>query len=222
MVCAVGCAGPGLEPPGDQASAGVSGGSLGGGTGGAGYEPVAGAGGGWSNPDAGASGMGGLPPAGAGGVGGVVGGAGTDGAGTGGVAGTSMGGAGGVGGMDATGEPGRAPERDCEEGREVVELHAVGSPSPTCATVAPGDTLVEDGAFSVAITTTTQDASAQTTWAERKDDGQQCGEQAAFYINNSLGLPRLVLCPTLCEAVLAAQASGDVTVEVIYGCEPPP
>lgn len=201
-------------------------------TGGAGGAGAAGMG-------AGASGTGGFgnPQAGAGGIGMATGGSGAGMGGAGGGAGTGpVGGMGGVGGMSAGmgGEPidggvtePEAPSRDCEDSREVLQLSEVIGAFPlTCMMEAPAGTLM-DGPFSLAVTTAREGSSAETAWSDRKASSDACGQDASFYVDNSLGIPRLVLCPALCEALLTLsdEASQDaamtVTVEIIYGCEPP-
>ena len=230
MACGTGCLGPGLEPPGDGDNGGMAvGGTTAptGGTGGAGGTGTAGGAGagGFGNPQAGSGGE----PVGSGGA--------TAGMGAGGTGMSATGGAGGFGGNAGSGgEPSsddggttdpEAPTRDCEDSREVLQLtEVIGAFPLTCMMEAPAGTLM-DGTFSIAVTTVREGASAETAWSERKASSNECGEDQAFYVDNALGIPRLVLCPALCDALTmlsdeAAQDAGmSVTVEIIYGCEPP-
>lgn len=210
-----------MEPPGDpngQQSAGTGGvGGVGGmsaGTGGFG-NPTGGVGGTGGASGAEAGGMGGGPP-----IGGTGAGAGGMGAGVGGAGGVAgFGGEGGTGGTISDGgtDDGGAPMMECEDGRDTVEVTIYGSPVPHCVITATDDVLTHSEAFAVAITMADGD---ETMWPKRKEMSDPCGEEQAFFFDGSLDVPRIELCPKLCEALVAAQPSG-VTVELIYGCPPP-
>ena len=141
---------------------------------------------------------------------------------------SGMGGVGGgAGGSDedagtddaAVTEP-SAPAQECEASREELSLEAfwLGGLIQQCEVEAPEDTLVYADDFSVAVTP--HEAGAQTQWPDRKDNGSQYGEDQGFYLDNTRALPRLVLCPELCQSLLAEDAA-PATVELIYGCDPP-
>lgn len=211
-----------MEPPGDpngQQSAGTGGvGGVGGmsaGTGGFG-NPTGGVGGTGGASGAEAGGMGGGPP-----IGGTGAGAGGMGAGMGGAGGVAgFGGEGGTGGAISDGgadDDGEAPMMECEDGRDTVEVTIYGAPVPHCVITATDDVLTHSEAFAVAITMADGD---ETMWPKRKEMSDPCGEEQAFFFDGSLDVPRIELCPKLCEALVAAQPSG-VTVELIYGCPPP-
>jgi len=174
-------------------------GNPGGGTGGAAGEccPSSGSGG----SSAGAGGMSGA--SGMGGVGGGAGGSDQD-------AGTD----------DASVDEPTAPTQECEASLEELSLEAfwVGGIIQQCEVEAPEDTLAYADHFSIAVTP--HEAGAATQWPDRKDDGSQCGEDQGYYLDISRALSRLVLCPELCQALLAEDAA-PATVELIYGCDPP-
>jgi hypothetical protein len=188
---------------------------------------------GFNSPGGGVGGV--APTGGAGGAAGVGGSGGSAGAGVSGMGGGMMasGGTGGAGGGQTEVDGGigidmGAPILDCEKDREVLELtEVIGAFPLTCSMEAPSDTLVEGEVFSLAVTTAKDGGAGETQWSENKADPSECGEDEAFYVDNSLGIARLVLCPALCNALTAlseeaAQTDGmSVTVEIIYGCEPP-
>ena len=230
----MGCVGPGLEPPGEgnQMSNGGSSG-LGGGTGGAGGSSGVG---GFGSP----GGTGGAldPTGGTGGVGGsagmAVGGAGGTGVaggfgGMSGMAGTGgAGGAGGVGGgSGASGDPDagtepEAPVLECEQGRDTVMLlqGLFDAVTPSCAVELPDDALLSLEQLALAVTVIAPGSAAETTWPPRNTPGDNCADQDAFYVDNSLGVPQLLLCPALCTT-LAELGSEAFKLELIYGCDPP-
>jgi hypothetical protein len=210
-----------------QGQSGGSGGVSGSGGGGAGIGGTAG----FNSPVGGFGGV--VVTGGAGGAAGVGGSGGSAGAGVSGMGGGMMasGGTGGAGGSQTEADAGidtGAPALGCETNREVLELtEVIGAFPLTCSMEAPSDTLVEGEVFSLAVTTVKDGGAGETQWSENKADPSECAEDEAFYVDNSLGLARLVLCPALCNALTAlsdeaAQTDGmSVTVEIIYGCEPP-
>jgi hypothetical protein len=215
----VGCAGPGLEPPNNDQNGAAGAGGLGAGAGGAGGT-TGGVGGASGSSGFGNPGSGGMssPTGGLGGTGGGMAG------GTGGASGTGAGGLGGAGGgsgansdPDAGMSDGGAPIMECEESREVVDVTVFGFPTPTCRITATDDVLTHSEQFAVAITMVEGE---ETMWPERKEMSDACGEDEAFIFDQTLDLPRIDLCPAVCEAFVAAQENG-VTVELIYGCDPP-
>jgi len=210
-----------------------------GGTGGAGGAGGASGAGGFDNgggtgavnPQAGIGGIGGGAGMAAGGVGGT---AGTGNPGGMGGTGGAIGGAGGAGGFSGTGgmagasgdpdagmDP-EAPVLECEQGRDTVMLlpAAFAAPAPICTAQLPSDALLAAEMMAVAVTVIEQGAAVETMWPGRKSQGDECGSDDAFYVNNALGSPQVTLCPALCEALVEVGIEG-FKVELIYGCDPP-
>lgn len=169
---------------------------------------------GMNNPAAGAGGTG---VSGTGGGSGGLGGAG----GAGGMGASGTGGAAGTGGdSDAGVEPG-APALECEQSRETIALSEaeLGGLFPYCtASIAmPANGLAT---VALAVTPTDQGTDAETTWPDRKADDTQCDEGDAFYVDAALDAPRITLCQTFCDALIATGVA-NVKLELIYGCDPP-
>jgi hypothetical protein len=151
------------------------------------------------------------------------------GAGVGGTAGFGgAGGEGGSGGMGADVDAGvdsgadpEAPVLECEEGRDTVTLFeaSVAGAMPFCTAQLPNDALV-GGAMALAVTSLDEGSGAETTWPVRKNNAAECDEGDAFYVDLTLAVPRLTLCPAFCDA-LVATGVDNVKLELIYGCEPP-
>jgi hypothetical protein len=235
-VTSVGCLGPGVEPPESGGSAPIAGAGSGqGGTGGTGggaagsaggggfmnagtggLSPMAGAGGG-----SGEGGAAGMEAAGFGGMSGMAGTGGAGGFATGGTGGAGAGASGDDAGMPDGGTDPEAPVLECEQGRDTVMLleAALAGPFPYCTAQLP-DSALDLSTLALAVTPTDPGDDAATMWPDRKTDAGACAEDQAFYIDATLAVPRLSLCPALCEALIATGVE-NVKLELIYGCDPP-
>jgi hypothetical protein len=116
-----------------------------------------------------------------------------------------------------------APQRpECEQGRDRVELSALEDGAPaSCSLTLP---QAARGYAPLAITFAISDLTG-TTMPDQVDDEAACDPDGAgfYYLPNGTstslvmpsGDPVIGLCPDTCE-----EAAGDVTLEVLYGCEP--